>query len=199
MARLGEGYGGAVYGDAMLLVPLLTALLPLLVAPSPAPVPYECARDQWPWACVAECESGGRWDANTGNGYYGGLQFWAPTWKEFGGLSYAPRADLASPEQQIAVAQEVLALQGWEAWPACSERYRLRGRMYIVKSGDTLSGIAAKYRVAGGWRALYRANKDVVGAYPDRLNPGTFLALPGSGARERPTAVFGPPLTQVPV
>ncbi|WP_416975352.1 transglycosylase family protein [Streptomyces sp. 4F14] len=186
----------------MFLVPLLTALLPLLAAPPPplpgparAPVSYDCARDRWPWSCVADCESGGRWDANTGNGYYGGLQFWAPTWKEFGGLAYAPRADLATREQQIAVAREVLALQGWEAWPACAARYRLQGRTYIVAAGDTLSGIAAKYRVKGGWKALYQANKDVVGDRPDRLNPGTFLALPRSGARERPPAVFGPPLT----
>lgn len=166
--------------------------------PPPAPVSYECALDQWPWSCIAECESSGRWDVNTGNGFYGGLQFWQPTWKEFGGLAYAPRADLATREQQIAVAQEVLAVQGWEAWPVCSKRYRLKGRMHTVKPGDTLSSIARKYGVQGGWRALYQANKEMVGRYPDRLNPGTLLLIPkGSTAPKslaRGSAVFGPPL-----
>ncbi|HEY8980371.1 MAG TPA: transglycosylase family protein [Streptomyces sp.] len=162
--------------------------------PARAPVSYVCARDGWPWSCVADCESGGRWDANTGNGYYGGLQFWASTWEEFGGLGYAPRADLATREQQIAVAQEVLAAQGWEAWPECSARYRLKGRMHTVKSGDTLSGIAAKYRIKGGWRALYRANAEVVGPHPDRLNVGTLLVLPGARGRSLSPGAFGPPL-----
>ncbi|MET8983616.1 transglycosylase family protein [Streptomyces sp. NPDC004539] len=174
----------------------LAAPPPPLPGPGRAPVPYDCARDGWPWSCVADCESGGRWDADTGNGYYGGLQFWPPTWKEFGGLRYAPRADLATKEQQIAVAQEVLAVQGWEAWPECSARYRLAGRMHTVKPGDTLSGIAAKYRVEGGWRALYRLNEGVVGPNPDRLNLGTLLMLPGGRAREVPRAVFGPPLRE---
>jgi hypothetical protein len=68
---------------------------------------------------VAECESGGNWSIDTGNGYYGGLQFSASTWLAYGGGSYAPRADLASREQQIAVAERVLAAQGARAWPVC--------------------------------------------------------------------------------
>lgn len=78
------------------------------------------------WDAIAECESGGNWSTNTGNGFYGGLQFWQPTWVDFGGTSFAPRADLASREQQIVVAERVLAVQGWGAWPACSRRLGLR-------------------------------------------------------------------------
>lgn len=78
------------------------------------------------WDELAQCESGGNWHINTGNGYYGGLQFWAPTWSDFGGLAFAPRADLASREEQILVAERVLAVQGWNAWPACSRKLGLR-------------------------------------------------------------------------
>jgi resuscitation-promoting factor RpfA len=74
------------------------------------------------WDALAQCESGGRWNVNTGNGYYGGVQFSAGTWRAYGGTQYAPRADLASREQQIAVAQRVLASQGPGAWPACSRK-----------------------------------------------------------------------------
>lgn len=72
------------------------------------------------WDRVAQCESGGDWSINTGNGFYGGLQFYQPTWEGFGGLEYAARADLATREQQIAIAQNVLAVQGPGAWPVCS-------------------------------------------------------------------------------
>jgi hypothetical protein len=83
---------------------------------SPAPVPAPAAHD---WNAVAQCESGGNWSINTGNGYYGGLQFSESTWVAYGGGAYAPRADLATPSQQIAIAEKVLAAQGAEAWPVC--------------------------------------------------------------------------------
>lgn len=72
------------------------------------------------WDALAQCESGGNWQTNTGNGYYGGLQFAQGTWESHGGTQYAPTADQATREQQIAVAEKVLASQGWGAWPACS-------------------------------------------------------------------------------
>ena len=84
--------------------------------PVPAPAPTTSAHD---WDAVALCESGGNWGINTGNGYYGGLQFSPSTWLAFGGGAYAPRADLATKAQQIAVAEEVLAVQGPGAWPTC--------------------------------------------------------------------------------
>jgi LysM repeat protein len=71
------------------------------------------------WSGVAQCESGGNWAINTGNGYYGGLQFSSGTWAANGGTGYASRADLASPSQQIAVAERVLQTQGVGAWPVC--------------------------------------------------------------------------------
>ncbi|MEU6089221.1 transglycosylase family protein [Streptomyces sp. NPDC047085] len=71
------------------------------------------------WDKVAQCESGGNWSINTGNGYYGGLQFSASTWAAYGGTAYASRADLATKQQQITVAEKVLAAQGKGAWPVC--------------------------------------------------------------------------------
>jgi LysM repeat protein len=72
------------------------------------------------WDRIAACESGGNWHINTGNGFYGGLQFTYSTWLGYGGGAYASRADLATRDQQIAIAQKVLAGQGWNAWPVCS-------------------------------------------------------------------------------
>ncbi|HLQ79689.1 MAG TPA: transglycosylase family protein [Brachybacterium sp.] len=72
------------------------------------------------WDEVAACESGGDWSINTGNGYYGGLQFSSSTWSSFGGGQYASTADQASRGEQIAIAEKVLDAQGWGAWPACS-------------------------------------------------------------------------------
>jgi LysM repeat protein len=71
------------------------------------------------WDTVAQCESGGNWSINTGNGYYGGLQFSASTWAAYGGTAYASSADQASKSQQITVAEKVLAGQGKGAWPVC--------------------------------------------------------------------------------
>ncbi|MFB7030670.1 MULTISPECIES: transglycosylase family protein [unclassified Streptomyces] len=71
------------------------------------------------WDRVAQCESGGNWSINTGNGYYGGLQFSASTWAAYGGTAYASTADQASKSQQIAIAEKVLAGQGKGAWPSC--------------------------------------------------------------------------------
>jgi LysM repeat protein len=71
------------------------------------------------WNAIAACESGGNWSISTGNGFYGGLQFTQQTWLGNGGGQYASSANLASPSQQIAVAQRVLATQGIGAWPVC--------------------------------------------------------------------------------
>ena len=74
------------------------------------------------WDKVAKCESGNRWQINTGNRYYGGLQFSSGTWRAFGGRKYASQAHRASKAEQIAIARRVLAGQGPGAWPTCSRR-----------------------------------------------------------------------------
>ena len=77
------------------------------------------------WDRLAQCEAGGNWSINTGNGFHGGLQFSPSTWNAYGGNRYAPNAYQATREQQIAVAEKVLAGQGWGAWPSCSRKLGL--------------------------------------------------------------------------
>src|SRR6201996_8233350 len=74
------------------------------------------------WDAIAGCEAGGNWAINTGNGYYGGVQFDQGTWERNGGLRFAPRADLATRDEQITVAEVTRDRQGWGAWPVCSGR-----------------------------------------------------------------------------
>lgn len=167
------------------------------------------------WDRLAQCESGGNWQINTGNGYYGGLQFSAGTWRAFGGKGLPHQA---SRGQQIAVAERTLAAQGWGAWPACSRKLGLRsyaaepkkvraaapaaapaaepkkvrsaapapapaaapvakeGADYAVVQGDTLSTIAARENVPGGWQAIFERNQDVV-SDPDLIFVGQQLDL----------------------
>lgn len=157
----------------------------MLGAPMLTIVPAANAASDSTWDELAQCESTGNWAANTGNGYYGGLQFSPSTWKAFGGGEYASSAHQASRSEQIAIAENVLAKQGWNAWPSCSkstgasgsatprtperdagtqapERVRLSapassGSTYTVKSGDTLGKIAAAHG-AGHWKDLLAKN-----------------------------------------
>ena len=94
----------------------VTAPLALAGVASAAPAAQKDAT----WDRIAQCESTGDWHARTGNGYQGGLQFTPSTWKAYGGQKYAPSADKATREQQIAVARKIQADQGWKAWPNCS-------------------------------------------------------------------------------
>jgi resuscitation-promoting factor RpfA len=170
------------------------------------------------WDAIAKCESGGNWATNTGNGFYGGLQFTMSTWHANGG-SGSPQN--ASRSEQIAVAERVLATQGIGAWPVCGKHagstttfstssssarssehhtrtHHVTKRVahtpatthhvvtssaapksapngnYTVASGDTLSAIAAKQHVHGGWDALWDKNKSVV-SNPDMIFPGQKL------------------------
>jgi hypothetical protein len=84
------------------------------------------AQPAGPWDDLAQCESGGNWAINTGNGYYGGLQFLGATWNAYGGTEFAARADLATRDQQIVVAERIREDVGFGAWPACSRRLGLR-------------------------------------------------------------------------
>jgi nucleoid-associated protein YgaU len=188
------------------------------------------------WDALAQCESGGNWAINTGNGFSGGLQFTPQTWAGFGGTGSPENASRA---QQIAVAERVQATQGWGAWPACAAKLGLSGgggapapqiqpqsapvhaapvqaapvqaapvqaapvqaapvqaapvqthakhvapvavsgETYTVQAGDTLSKIAAKLGVQGGWQALGDANADTI----DDVNMifvGQVLQLPAA-------------------
>jgi LysM repeat protein len=184
------------------------------------------------WDHVASCESSNNWHINTGNGYFGGLQFSASTWGAYGGHRYAGQANGASRLEQIEVARRVLASQGPGAWPVCGPRAglnrqngqatsaalprvagasghsahrisrpvhkahhqaRLQARhqarhqapkarrhahgTYRVRSGDTLSSIARRHHVAGGWRAVFRANRDRL-SNPNVVHIGQVLVLP---------------------
>jgi resuscitation-promoting factor RpfA len=96
-------------------------------APLLATAPSAFAASDSTWDKLAQCESGGRWDINTGNGFHGGLQFTPRTWSAFGGKEFAPVAYKASRAEQIVVAERVLAKQGWNAWPSCSRKTGVRG------------------------------------------------------------------------
>lgn len=193
------------------------------------------ATDGSTWDALAQCESGGNWATNTGNGYSGGLQFSAGTWAAHGGTG-AP-AD-ASREQQIAVAEKVQASQGWGAWPSCASQLglsggggatavapqsvpvtqapvaqapvtqapvthgdvqapadavaapqgdvqapqhaappALSGETYTLEPGDTLSIVADKLGVEGGWEELADANLDTI-TNPDLVFAGQVIQLP---------------------
>ncbi|WP_200305468.1 transglycosylase family protein [Streptomyces adelaidensis] len=166
------------------------------------------AADVETWDKVAACESTNDWNINTGNGYYGGLQFTQSTWEAYGGRAYAARADLATKAEQIAIAEKVLDGQGPGAWPVCSDRAGLtRGGgstrtiedvkpqttpqsqagkvdMYTVVRGDTLSEIADSQEVKGGWRGLYTANRKTIGSDPDVIIPGQRLSLDTAGGKK---------------
>jgi hypothetical protein len=187
--------------------PLVAAIPLATVAPSAQ------AASTSTWDRLAACESGGRWNINTGNGFYGGLQFTNGTWRAYGGGRYAPRADLATKGEQIAVAERLLDDRGWSPWPACSRKLGLGssdakgspgtsatqkaaqsrggseratrsaprkavgGKAYVVRRGDTLSAIAMRHRLPGGWQALYRMNRAEIGKNPGLIYPGQRLRL----------------------
>jgi LysM repeat protein len=175
-----------------------------------APMGAALAAPDTAWDAVADCESSGNWAINTGNGYYGGLQFAQSTWEQFGGLAYAPRADLATRDQQITVAERTLAVQGWNAWPVCSGKAGVRGYGVDLRqdpaapeessSGTTSVTVddgtvpqAVEYTVVrGDWLSkiaprfgittadLYLANRDVIGGNPNLIYPGQVLTIAGS-------------------
>lgn len=154
------------------------------------------------WDQLAECESGGDWQINTGNGYYGGLQFSLSSWRAVGGSGYPHEASKA---EQISRAERLQNRQGWGAWPACSAELGLSGDpaptpepepqespepepatepepdsepaaasggTYEVVSGDTLSEIAAAHGTT--WQDLHEANRDQIDD-PDLIFPGQVL------------------------
>jgi nucleoid-associated protein YgaU len=97
------------------------------------------------WDAIAQCESGGNWSINTGNGYYGGLQFSRSTWKAYGGGKYASTANKASRTEQITIAKKVLKGQGIGAWPTCGKK---AGSTKVYKAKATAKKATAKKATA---------------------------------------------------
>jgi len=185
------------------------------------------------WDAIAQCESGGNWSINTGNGFYGGLQFTKGTWRAYGGAKYASTANKASRSEQISIAEKVLRGQGIGAWPVCgkkggsSKHYKSTntsgskshkssshkssshkssthksksvthkstkksttapkvarsasvkaiGKTYVVRSGDTLSAIATRNHISGGWHTLYQLNSKTI-SNPNLIFPGQRITL----------------------
>ncbi|EFL18874.1 transglycosylase family protein, partial [Streptomyces sp. C] len=129
------------------------------------------------WNKVAACESTNNWQVNTGNGYYGGLQFSQSTWREFGGTAYAPRADLATKAQQIAVAEKVLKGQGPRAWPACGPQAGL-SRSGPAPALDPKAPAKAPARPAAepAAKPSGQAHKDLV--RPTKATTATPVSMP---------------------
>jgi nucleoid-associated protein YgaU len=220
-------------------------------------IPAAAQAQEVDWDRVAQCESGGNWSINTGNGYYGGLQFLPSTWRAYGGTGSPQNASRA---EQIRVAENVLDGQGIGAWPVCgpkglggttanrgdagssgagaassaprtsqresapsvadetprststrstgagtssssdlsdggststrstpestsdggstaSSGPRQAADSVRVMPGDTLSHIALRHNVTGGWQALYEANRSVIGSNPHLIIPGQTIRL----------------------
>ncbi|MFE6871346.1 transglycosylase family protein [Kitasatospora sp. NPDC057692] len=140
------------------------------------------------WDAVAQCESGGNWAINTGNGFYGGLQFTSSTWAAFGGTAYAPQANLATKAQQIAVAEKVLASQGPGAWPVCS-----------VKAGLTKGGAAAAVDTSAPAATAPAAKPAAPAATPKPAAPKAAEAPKAAPkAAEAPKAAAAPKAAEAP-
>lgn len=140
------------------------------------------------WDRLASCESGENWHINTGNGYYGGLQFADGTWDGNGGGKYASRADLASRAEQIVIAAKVLDNRGWSPWPACSSRLGLDGadRREALATADALRQQLGGDQSASGstqssqTSAEQRATDNRV--QTDRASRGKHRKAPASGS-----------------
>ncbi|MDT0567520.1 transglycosylase family protein [Streptomyces sp. DSM 3412] len=152
----------AVLAGAALLAPL--GLLAVTGSAS--------AADSGVWDRIAKCESGGNWHINTGNGYYGGLQFAASTWRAYGGTAYAATADKASRAQQIAIATKVQRAQGWGAWPTCSGRAGASGSAPAAPStGSASAGSTGSATASGAGKSAKSAPSKVPSrsaGHPDR-------------------------------
>lgn len=99
-------------------IPPIVEVAPPVTQPEQPPAASSSRWDQ-----LAECESGGDWSINTGNGFTGGVQFLQSTWLAMGGGDFAPDAYLASREEQIVVAERLLEVSGWDAWPGCAAKF----------------------------------------------------------------------------
>ena len=125
--------GIVLAGSSLALAGTANAAVPSHPAMSPVASVTPTASDDV-WDQIAQCESGGKWNTSTGNGYSGGLQFSPSTWRAYGGHG---SANGASRTEQIAVAQRVVARQGWGAWPVCSRKAHTGGRSSTTREVST--------------------------------------------------------------
>jgi nucleoid-associated protein YgaU len=124
------------------------------------------------WDKVASCESGGNWKINTGNGYYGGLQFSKSTWRAYGGGKYASTANKASKAEQIAIARRTLADQGPRAWPSCGRKAHLtRSNGKASKSATPSSNPGAKIKKKGAAQKQKASKKKYTGKKAAKASP----------------------------
>ena len=130
------------------------------------------------WDRIAQCESGGRWNTSTGNGYSGGLQFSPSTWRAHGGKGSAAHASRA---EQIRVAERILASQGWGAWPSCSKKVGARGK------ATPRPATKATQTTASRQTARTEVRPNAVQPAP-RTPPAPIAAAPGVPAQ--PGAVY---------
>ncbi|MFD9978272.1 transglycosylase family protein [Streptomyces sp. NPDC059017] len=129
------------------------------------------------WDAVAQCESGGNWSINTGNGYYGGLQFSASTWAAYGGTAFASTADKASKAQQIQIAEKVLAGQGKGAWPNCGTG--LSNASYDGAAPAAPKAAEPKARPSASKRAEAPTSRSERAAAPVKKGDGEYTVKAG--------------------
>ncbi|ALC05270.1 Resuscitation-promoting factor Rpf1 [Corynebacterium deserti GIMN1.010] len=134
------------------------------------------------WDRLAQCESGGNWAINTGNGYHGGLQFSASTWAAYGGQEFATYAYQATREQQIAVAERTLAGQGWGAWPACSAKLGLNSAP-TQRDVSTPAPVASTPAPAAEYAAPATANNVAIGSTDLNTIKSAYGAVTGTLAQ----------------
>ncbi|MBL7257171.1 transglycosylase family protein [Paractinoplanes lichenicola] len=137
------------------------------------------------WDAIAECESGGDWDINTGNGYYGGLQFSRSTWRAYGGSRFAGTADQASRAEQIAIAERVRDGQGLGAWPTCGRRASST-KQYRAQLAEARAAAAAK-RAAEARAAQAAATRATDDATAQSVATGTPPTAQAAATTARPT------------
>lgn len=165
---------------ALFRVTLVTTAAATAFAVIAAPASVADAATDRHWNRLAECESGGNWAINTGNGYYGGVQFSLGSWRAAGGTRFASRPDLAPRYAQVWAAERLLDLQGWGAWPSCTRRLGYsagdaRGTPRSVRQALTQDG---RYRtvVERNRHADVLAGRDVTSTFVVRTTTGRRLA-----------------------
>ncbi|CAM5457015.1 LysM peptidoglycan-binding domain-containing protein OS=Streptomyces tendae OX=1932 GN=GUR47_27810 PE=3 SV=1 [Streptomyces tendae] len=151
------------------------------------------AADSATWDQVAECETGGAWSQNSGNGYYGGLQLSQEAWERYGGLDYAPSADEASRSQQIRIAEKVHADQGIAAWPTCGLLAGLGNDSGVVGGGSAGDGASEGPDASGKTDGSGSAGSSAATETPDASQSSESSRSSGTSGSSESTGSSGAP------